>query len=232
MGKRSRHKKTFGKKNKIQTKTKIQQILIATITSTLKEEKTVIPTAYKQLELRQKRIGNEQLLMGRFATNWANEYDRETKTSLGQAWICKVIQIIWEHQKQRWQERNDIAEQEINDNNKKCEATDAKIKQMYAQLACLEITDRQMMVIPEQTRIKTSTLSKLQWIRLTKEIIAKGIKRSKYMTLKEHISIRKHFNNQKSEGTSNHRKKEKRGEKHISVDKKTQKIRKENYDPP
>jgi hypothetical protein len=217
----------------IDTKTNIQSILTQAIISTANNDKIQLPDNYKQLEIRQKRIGFDQLLIGRYATNWAEEYNRETNTTLGQIWISNTIFKIWEHQQQRWHERNKIADEEINKNNNKCETTDNKIKDLYSQQSQLDNIDQQAMAMPLEDRLQTTTSSKIQWIKHTKEIVKQGIRRNKCKTIKEHRSIRKYFNTEKTgsppkckeivlaNGTSKRR-----------VTKKRNKVRKENYYPP
>lgn len=101
--KRSENTETLIEKiNTIKTNTHIQTLLTDLIRSTANSEVIKISETYKQLESRQRRIGFNQLLMGRYVTNWADEYNSETNTTLGITWIAKIIAIIWEHQQQRW----------------------------------------------------------------------------------------------------------------------------------
>jgi hypothetical protein len=219
--------------NETKTNTNIQKILIEVITSTVNMKEIKLNGIYKNLELRQKRIGYNQLLLGRYATNWADEYNKETNTQLGQVWIAKTIKTVWKHQQQRWYERNNNAEEEIKNKNTKCETTDNTIKEMYSQMSQLENIDQQAMAMPVKMRLDTTSSSKLQWIKRTKLLIKEGIKRQKIKTIKEHISIRKYFITAKSGGkpkntkTASAENKAKR-----KVNKKRNKVCKENYYPP
>jgi ribosomal protein L7/L12 len=108
--------------------------------------------------------------------------------------------VILHHQQERWRERNEIAAQEIQEDNKKtCVAMDNDIKAMYLQENQLDVAYKKIFAIPIERRLSMIRTSKIEWIKRTRTLIKIGISNSKKKTTRDNHSMREYCITAKSE---------------------------------
>jgi hypothetical protein len=173
------------------------------------------------------------MALGRFAKEWAQEYEKETH-KMGHKWVGKIIKEIWKYNRKRWEMRCKIA----NENNRQTLAEknviiNERIQHIYSQYDNLCNIDKKMLSTPINNRIQMQLPEKIEWINRVHQVIKTGIQRYSKKEKKENISINtyfpvvRHYKNAYIRGTNSNAAE---NEEHLEVA--TEKTRRENQKPP
>jgi hypothetical protein len=180
---------------KIGTGDELELTIIAVIKATMQNQTNVpIVEKYKHIVQAQQSIGYNQLILGRYTKEWAEQYNKENESTDGIEWVSKHITLIWKNVKERWETRCTLAHEETEENkNEMNEAANKQLERQYLQFDNLDEIDKNILNKPLEEMLMLTLPTKVSWLKRNKSIIKTGLQRQKSGSKIKQNNIRNFF---------------------------------------
>jgi hypothetical protein len=176
------------------TDEELDKTIIAVITSVITNQNVpeIIPK-HNHIIQAQRRIGMQQLLLGRYTVEWAEQYNQETETTEGTKWVSNHIITTWKHIRNRWETRCEIAHEDTEENNKEInEAADKKLDRQYKQCEHVNAIDKKIFAKTIEEMKNLPLPSKISWLQRTANTIKTAVRRQQKRVNTQHGKITKY----------------------------------------
>jgi hypothetical protein len=155
-----------------------------------------IPPAYHQLFKSQSAIGWNQIVNGRFSTDWITIHDQNPATrSTGETWLIITIKALFQSVIRIWKARCNM-NHGIDTESKRAQALlrlQPIVQQLYEQKNKLELPDQRIFSKSIDSLLEAPASIIENWIYKAKPLVKQGVHRANTNAKRQHLPIHSFF---------------------------------------
>ena len=154
------------------------------------------------LHLEQQRLGWNQLLCGRWTTQWIKYYEASSNRTDGEKWAATTLFKLWQAVINKWHRRNEAEHNETPlTTNCITQELNSAIQSTYNESINLDHIDRLFFEQPVEEILMLNNKRKKKWITRAQKFLNQGLHRARLRTKMKNRSITEYFHPQKHSNT-------------------------------
>jgi hypothetical protein len=153
----------------------------------------MIHPKYTKLVNEQNKIGWNQILTGRWSTQWVHHLDT-IHDGKGEKAAIALLTSIWRNFLNTWRDRCDTQHKDDREADKNPTTTlQPIVEALYAQKGNLDVIDQRIFDTPQHTTLHLPQRTLRDWIKRTSDFVKLGLQRTRNRTKSGHLSISHYF---------------------------------------